>query len=101
MLCDYTRYATRSVDSVCTEINSVVEKIYGINEMLNIREVIAEVLSLSKEDMAASASRLAELYKHSSELSLEMSELFLTLETLRAELCEILADDGIIFGGRE
>lgn len=99
MLCGYTRFAFRSVDTVSSEIAEVTEKIFEINDMLNVREVIAEVMEKATEDPHSASTRLSEIYKYASELSVEMCELFTVLKMLREELGRILSEEGIVFGG--
>ena len=86
MLCSYRRYGARSVAEISDEIAAVVRRINGINSSLNVREVIAEVLSrelLSPEGRAESVSGL---YKYASEMLDELRELYRTLDVLKLEL---------------
>ena len=100
MLCAYRRFTVRSVDNVCSEIGFIVRKIYEINDSLNVREIIAELMEQNKDNFATCADRISELFKNASELSLELSELFGILESLRLELGELLHAEGIrVLGG--
>ena len=99
MKCAFEMYATRSVETVSSEISAVVGKIFSINESLNIREIISDLLSRDKADLAMRASQLSELYRNASELTMEMSDLFAILNKLRCELSDLLQDEGITMEG--
>ena len=101
MKCAFQMYATRSVETVSLEISSVVNAIYTINESLNIREIISDLLSSDKADLAMRAGELSALYKNAAELSVELSELFDMLDKLRRELSDLLLEEGILLGGRQ
>ena len=69
------------------DIEEVTERISEINEMLNIRNIISEVIiEQSEEEPMRSASAVSELLEYADCALLEMRELGETLEELRAEL---------------
>ena len=87
----------RSPNEIKNDIEEVVERLSLINDMLNIRSLISEVISdQSEDDPKRSAEALNELIEYADEALYEMKELNEVLSELRSELLETVS----FFGGR-
>ncbi len=79
----------RSPDEIKSDIYEIRERIASVNELFNIRELIANVITESAgEDMRRVAQAAADLADAAEEASLELSVLNENLSELRAELLE-------------
>ena len=89
MLCAYRRFGARSMNEIAAEIASVVIKINGINETLNVREMVAEVFTMDNEGIEERAERVSGLFKYAAEMLDELRELYRSLELLKNELSSV------------
>ena len=75
----------------------MVERLNAINDMLNVRSLISEVISeQSEDDPKRSAEAVNELIEYADEALREMKELNEILSELRCELLDTVS----FFGGR-
>lgn len=79
----------REPSEIKRDISEVAERIGEINEMLNARRIISEVISeQSAEDYERKTEAITEICEFASEALSEMAELERALEELRIELID-------------
>ena len=82
----------RSPSEIKRDIEEVAERISEINEMLNIRSLISDVISeQSDTEPKRSAEAVSELVEFADEALYEMRELSELLSELREELMDTLS----------
>ena len=85
------RVCYRSPAQIAGDIRSVSERIAEINQLLNVRNILAEVITAESEgDSLRKIEAVNELLDFAGEALLEMRELEETLDGLKRELCEAL-----------
>ena len=78
----------RTPDAISEDIRAVSVRIAAINDSLNTRELVAELLWNDEEKLIMSCATLAELMDHAEEALRELSDLNSVLDELKAELIE-------------
>ncbi len=87
----------RTPNEIKNDIAEIAERIAEINEMLNVRNIISEIISEQSEDDARRrAMAVEELADFAAEVLVEMEELEESLASLRDELSESI---GLIGAG--
>ena len=82
----------RVPEEICSDIRRVIGRLKEINETLNIRNLLAEVISSQSEgDAKKRITALNELFEYATEALSEMSELEENLDALKKELYEVMA----------
>lgn len=85
----------RCPDEIRADISDIRERIRGVNELFNIRELIAEIINEGAEgDVRKLAIAAGELADHAEEALAELRMLNADLDELRAELIETLGELG-------
>ena len=81
----------RTPGQISGDIRAVSERIAEINELLNVRNILAEVITAESEgNSLRKIEAINELLDFASEALEEMKELEETLGGLKKELCEAL-----------
>ena len=82
----------RHPEEIKTDIKEISQRISEINEMLNIRELLADfLLDDGVENLRSSSGKLSELLTYALEALDELKALNETLEELKDELVESVA----------
>ena len=82
----------RVPEEICIDVRRVIERLREINDAVNVRNLIAEVISAqSGGDGERRAQALNELFESAAEALSEMSSLEEALDDLRAELYDAMA----------
>lgn len=85
------RFFYRTPGQISSDIRAVSERISEINALLNVRNILAEVITAESEGNALrKIEAVNELLDFASEALDEMKELEETLDGLKKELCEAL-----------
>ena len=88
-------YFYRTPERIKQDIREISARISEVNEMLNIRELLADFLGEDSErEVAARAAELSELLTFASETLDELMELNSSLEELKRELIGTIAAIG-------
>ena len=81
----------RDVDTIRRDIRSISNKIDEANEMLNIREMLAEFMDLSADELVTKAEILSELFQFGIDTLHGLKELNNSLDELKCELLTLIS----------
>lgn len=85
----------RTPESIKEDIRKISARIAEVNEMLNVREILADFLGEDSErEVMRRAEELSELLAFASEALDELRELNATLDELKRELIRTIAEVG-------
>lgn len=81
----------RTPSQIVVDIRAISERIAEINDLLNVRKILAEAISEeSGEDIERKIESVSELVDFAGEALLEMQELEQTLDGLKKELVDAM-----------